>query len=144
MNKWLYKAAFNIVFVISKENFTWADFLHIVVCQSVKEWNTSVVNFINFLQAAFTQIFFRQKKSKAKAFFYLHITKEKLPKRLLYEIGVRKMLMKLTPARSYDFFIGGGKQAVWQSIPVKEILEIQAALDIRGLENWGKTETREG
>jgi len=33
------------------------------------------------------------------AFFYLHITREKLPKRLSYEKGVRKMLMKLTPGR---------------------------------------------
>jgi len=31
------------------------------------------------------------------AFFYLHITREKLPKKLLYKKGARKMLMKLTP-----------------------------------------------
>jgi len=31
------------------------------------------------------------------AFFYLHVTGEKLPKRLSYKKGVRKMLMKLTP-----------------------------------------------
>jgi len=31
------------------------------------------------------------------AFFYLHVTREKLPKRLSYEKGTRKTLMKLTP-----------------------------------------------
>ncbi len=31
------------------------------------------------------------------AFFYLHVTREKLPKRLLYEKCAHKMLMKLTP-----------------------------------------------
>ncbi len=29
------------------------------------------------------------------AFYYLHVTREKLPKRLSYEKGTRKMLMKL-------------------------------------------------
>jgi hypothetical protein len=31
-------------------------------------------------------------------FFYLHVTREKLPKRLSYEKGSRKMLKRLTPA----------------------------------------------
>jgi len=31
------------------------------------------------------------------AFFYLHLTREKLPKRLLYIKGAPKMQMKLTP-----------------------------------------------
>jgi len=30
------------------------------------------------------------------AFFYLHVTREKLPKRLSYEKGAHKMLLKLT------------------------------------------------
>jgi len=31
------------------------------------------------------------------ALFYLHVTREKLPKRLSYEKGAHKMLIKLTP-----------------------------------------------
>jgi len=31
------------------------------------------------------------------AFFYLHVTREKLPKRFLYEKFALKMLLKLTP-----------------------------------------------
>ncbi len=34
------------------------------------------------------------------AFFYLHVIREKLPKRLLYEKGASKMLMNLTPFTS--------------------------------------------
>jgi len=36
-------------------------------------------------------------KLTSHSFFYLHVTREKLPKRLLYEKVARKMLMKLTP-----------------------------------------------
>jgi len=32
-----------------------------------------------------------------EAFFYLHVTRENLPKGLSFEKGARKMLMKLTP-----------------------------------------------
>jgi len=48
------------------------------------------VNFINILCAHFLY------KVLHTAFFYLHVTREKLPKILLYEKGSRKMLMKLT------------------------------------------------
>jgi hypothetical protein len=34
---------------------------------------------------------------KSAAFFHLHLTREKLPKKLLYKKGARKQLMKLTP-----------------------------------------------
>jgi hypothetical protein len=36
-------------------------------------------------------------KVLCEAFFYLHVTREKLPKKLLYKKGTHKMLMKLTP-----------------------------------------------
>ncbi len=36
-------------------------------------------------------------KSALRSFFYLHVTREKLLKRLSYEKCVHKMLMKLTP-----------------------------------------------
>jgi len=49
-----------------------------------------VVNFINILSAYFCT------KVLQAAFFYLHVTREKLPKRLSYEKGAHKMLMKLT------------------------------------------------
>jgi hypothetical protein len=45
-----------------------------------------LVNFINFFCM----------KVLRTAFFYLHVTKEKLPKRLLYQKGSSNMLMKLT------------------------------------------------
>jgi len=48
------------------------------------------INFINVLRSHFSY------KSALSSFFYLHVTREKLPKRLSYEKGVRKMLMKLT------------------------------------------------
>ncbi len=49
------------------------------------------INFINVLRAHFLY-----KSASSSFFFYLHVTREKLPKRLSYEKGVRKMLMKLT------------------------------------------------
>jgi len=39
------------------------------------------------------------------AFFYLHATREKLPKRLLYKKGKRKTLMKLKPRVLIKFWI---------------------------------------
>jgi len=51
----------------------------------------SVVNCINILRVHFSY------KSASRSFFYLHVTIEKLLKRLLYEQGTHKMLMKLTP-----------------------------------------------
>jgi len=54
---------------------------------------TPVVNFINVLRAAFSQIFLHQKITKLK-----HKWK-KAAQRLLYEKGTCKMLMKLTPGR---------------------------------------------
>jgi len=36
------------------------------------------------------------------SFFYLHVAREKLPKRRLYEKFARKMLMKLTPNQSIN------------------------------------------
>jgi len=44
----------------------------------------------------FTHTFF-VRKYFAQLFFYLHVTREKLPKRLSYEKCACKMLMKLTP-----------------------------------------------
>jgi len=39
------------------------------------------------------------------AFFYLHVTGEKLPKRLSFEKGTGKMLMKLSPGLSLESLI---------------------------------------
>ncbi len=39
-------------------------------------------------------------KSLFGSFFYLYVTREKLPKRCLHEKFARKMLMKLTPVRT--------------------------------------------
>jgi len=52
---------------------------------------TAWVNFINILRAHFSY------ESLLTIFFYLHVTREKLPKRLTYEKCVRKLFMKLTP-----------------------------------------------
>ncbi len=49
------------------------------------------VNFINIVRAPFSY------ESLCAAFFYLHVTREKLPKKILYEKGAPKTLMKLTP-----------------------------------------------
>jgi len=46
----------------------------------------------------FTCPFFVQNCVLRAAFFYLHVTREKLLKRLLYEKVAPEMLMKLTPA----------------------------------------------
>ncbi len=46
------------------------------------------VNFINILRTYFCRF---------GSFFYINVTREKLPKQRLYEKFVRKMLMKLTP-----------------------------------------------
>jgi len=48
------------------------------------------VNFINILLTNFSY------KGHFGSFFYVHVTREKLPKRHSYEKFVRKMLMKLT------------------------------------------------
>jgi len=57
---------------------------------------TPGVNFINILHAHFcTDVL-------CSTFFYLHVTREKLNKTLLYEKGARKMLMKLTPVWNGD------------------------------------------
>jgi len=50
-----------------------------------------LVNFINILSANFVY------KSLFGSFFYLYVTREKLPKRHLYKKFAHKMLMKLTP-----------------------------------------------
>jgi len=61
--------------------------------------SSSTVNFINILRTHFSY------ESASRSIFYLHVTREKLPKRILYEKVVLKMLMKLTPAfRSLWFF----------------------------------------
>ncbi len=52
-----------------------------------------MVNFIKILRANFTY------ESLIGSFFYLHVTREKLPKRHLYEKFAHKMLMKLTHKR---------------------------------------------
>jgi len=51
----------------------------------------AAVNFINILRANFTY------ENLFGSFFYLHVTREKLPKRHLYEIFLGKMLIKLAP-----------------------------------------------
>ncbi len=51
-----------------------------------------VDNFTNILRAPFLY---------KSAFFYLHITREKLPKRLSYEKGACKMLVQLTPVNNF-------------------------------------------
>jgi len=51
---------------------------------------SSMVNFINVLQANFTY------ESLFGSFFYLHVTREKLLKTCSYKKFTRKMLMKLT------------------------------------------------
>ncbi len=48
------------------------------------------VNFIHVLHMNFSH------KCHFGSFFYIHVTREKLPKQCLYKIFVRKMLMKLT------------------------------------------------
>jgi len=50
------------------------------------------VNFINILRTNFLY-----ESALLSFFFYLHVTREKLPKRLSYKKGTHKMLMKLTP-----------------------------------------------
>ena len=54
---------------------------------------TTGVNFINILHTNFSYEYC------FSSFFYVHVTREKLPKQRLYEKFARKMLMKLTPAR---------------------------------------------
>jgi len=51
----------------------------------------SMVNLINILCLHFSY------KSALRSFFHLHVTREKMPKRLSYKKIKRKMLMKLTP-----------------------------------------------
>ncbi len=56
-----------------------------------------VVNFINILR---TILWY---KSDLRSFFHLHVTRKKLPKRLLFEKCASKMLRKLTPgAKPYE------------------------------------------
>jgi len=55
--------------------------------------NWPIVNFINILRANFLY------KSLFGSYFYLFVTREKLPKRRSYEKFARKMLMKLTPCK---------------------------------------------
>jgi hypothetical protein len=52
---------------------------------------TSVVNFINILHTNFLY------ERYFGSFFYIHVTREKLPERRSYEKFSCKMLMKLTP-----------------------------------------------
>ncbi len=59
-----------------------------------------VVNFINILRTNFMY------ESLFGSFFYLHVTREKLPKRCSYLKFVCKMLIKLTPGcRCFDLVI---------------------------------------
>jgi hypothetical protein len=64
---------------------------------------TPVVNFINILCANFTY------KRLFSSFFYLHVTREKLPKRRSYKKFSHKMLMKLRP----DWRLQGAKLNEW-------------------------------
>jgi len=53
--------------------------------------SSPVVNFFNILHTIFLY------ESLFGSFFFLHVTREKLPKRCSYKKFARKMLMKLTP-----------------------------------------------
>ncbi len=55
----------------------------------------SGVNFINILRTNFSY------EHCFGSFFYVHVTREKLPKQCSYKKFVRKMLMKLTTGRFY-------------------------------------------
>ncbi len=52
---------------------------------------TPVINFVNVKRANFSY------KCSFSSFYYIHVTRKKLPKQRTYEKFVRKMLMKLTP-----------------------------------------------
>jgi len=60
---------------------------------------TTVVNFINILQAVFAPILFCQKITNPNC-----ITREKLSKALSYQKGAGKMLMKLTTGHQRSHF----------------------------------------
>jgi hypothetical protein len=62
-----------------------------MLLKSVGEIDSSGQFHQHFMQAFFVQ------KCFAKLFFHLHVTREKLPKRLLYKKGACKILMELTP-----------------------------------------------
>jgi len=68
-------------------------FIRLLICATTflifdaKQWSIS---------STFYACIFRTKVLRA-AFSYLHVIIEKLPKRLSYKKGARKMLMKLTP-----------------------------------------------
>ncbi len=53
------------------------------------------VNFINIIQVGFCT------KRRFGSFFYMHVTRKKLPKQLLYKKPARIMLMKLTPSVNF-------------------------------------------
>jgi len=53
------------------------------------------VNFINILRTNFSY------KRHFGSFFYVHVTRENLPKQRLHEKFVCKILMKLTTGRKY-------------------------------------------
>jgi len=61
-----------------------------------------VVNCINILQAAFAQIFLRQKKFQSQT-----VIREKLRKALWYEKGAHKVLLKLTTLGWPTIFVRG-------------------------------------
>jgi hypothetical protein len=66
--------------------------------QQSKKWNLFLKYLTHFYQGSISSTFYERllhTKVLHAAFFYLPVTREKLPKRLLYEKGARKMLMKL-------------------------------------------------
>jgi len=62
----------------------------------IKTLFSPAYDFINILHANFTY------ESLFGSFFYLHVTRDKLSKRCLYEKFARKMLMKLTPVSCWS------------------------------------------
>jgi len=57
-------------------------------------WSHMIVNLVLISSTFYAHIFCTEVLKAA--FFYLHVTREKLPKKLLYEKFARKTLMKLT------------------------------------------------
>jgi hypothetical protein len=69
---------------------------------------TAGVNFINVKCSKFLY------ERHFSIFYYVHVTREKLPKQCLYEKFVRSLLMKLTPG---EFHQRSYEQLLWVQIP---------------------------
>jgi len=89
------------------------------------QWSVSHVNYCVLWSISSTFInnahIFRTKVLSA-AFFYLHVTREKLPKWLSYKKGALKTLMKLTPAKSIFHPLWGKNQFSLETYFFTEII----------------------